>query len=118
MDEYSTGIFSGRILVRPDAQKIDAYQTNNNILISDKATVNTKPQLEIYADDVKCSHGCTVGRLDEEALYYLRTRGIDKDLAQAMLLKAFAEDIVNHIKVASVKDYVNKLIATRLNMED
>ncbi len=118
MDDYSTGVFSGKIYVRPDAQKINAYQTNNNILLSDTASINTKPQLEIFADDVKCSHGCTVGRLDEEALYYLRARGINKELAKAMLLKAFAEEVVMQIKIESVKEYVEGLINTRLQIED
>lgn len=118
MDDYSTGVFSGKIYVRPDAQKINAYQTNNNILLSENASVNTKPQLEIFADDVKCSHGCTVGRLDEEALYYLRARGIHKELAKAMLLKAFAEEVVMQIKIESVKEYVEGLINARLQIEE
>ena len=118
IDDYATGVFSGKIYVRPDAQKINAYQSNKNILLSDGGTINTKPQLEIYADDVKCSHGCTVGRLDEEALYYLRARGIDKNLAQAMLLKAFADEIVIQIHIEPLRAYVEKLIAERLGMED
>lgn len=117
IDDYATGVFSGKIYVRPDAQKIDAYQTNNNILLSGQATVNTKPQLEIYADDVKCSHGCTVGRLDEEALYYCRARGIGEELAKAMLLNAYAEDVLQHIKIDSLKNYVEELIANRLQIE-
>lgn len=118
IDDYATGVFSGKIYVRPDAQKINAYQTNNNILLSDTGSVNTKPQLEIFADDVKCSHGCTVGRLDDEALYYLRARGINKDLAKAMLLKAYADEIVLQIKIESLKDYVHDLILERLNMNE
>lgn len=118
IDDYATGVFSGKIIVRPDAQKINAYQSNKNILLSPTGTINTKPQLEIYADDVKCSHGCTVGRLDEEALYYLRARGINKDLAKSMLLKAFADDIVMHIKIEAVKEYVESLIAERLQLHD
>lgn len=117
IDDYATGVFSGKIYVRPDAQKIDAYQTNNNILLSDHGTVNTKPQLEIYADDVKCSHGCTVGRLDEEALYYCRARGIGEEMAKAMLLNAYAEDILQHIKIDSLKAYVENLIADRLQIK-
>ncbi|HEY5463708.1 MAG TPA: Fe-S cluster assembly protein SufD [Hanamia sp.] len=115
MDDKSTGVFSGKIFVRPDAQKTNAYQTNNNILLSDKASVNTKPQLEIFADDVKCSHGCTVGRLDEEALFYLRTRGISKDHAQAMLLEAFAASVVEQIKIEPLRKYAEQLIAERLS---
>jgi Fe-S cluster assembly protein SufD len=114
MDARSTGVFSGKIFVRPDAQKTNAYQTNNNILLSENASVNTKPQLEIFADDVKCSHGCTVGRLDEEALFYLRARGISKEHAQAMLLKAFAESIIEQIKIESLKEYAEQLIEERL----
>lgn len=115
MDDKSTGVFSGRIFVRPDAQKTNAYQTNNNILISDHASVNTKPQLEIFADDVKCSHGCTVGRLDEEALFYLRTRGISKDHAKAMLLEAYAASIMEQIKIEPLRKYAEQLIAERLS---
>ena len=114
MDGRSTGVFNGKIYVRPDAQKTNAYQTNNNILLSDEATVNTKPQLEIFADDVKCSHGCTVGRLDEEALFYLRTRGISKEHAQAMLLHAFASNIIEQIKIEPLRDYAEQLIVERL----
>lgn len=117
VDEYATGVFSGKIFVRPDAQKTNAYQSNKNILLSDMATVNTKPQLEIFADDVKCSHGCTVGQLDEEALYYLRTRGIPKELAQSMLLQAFASDIVEQIKIEPLRKHVEELIKGRLAVE-
>jgi len=117
IDERATGVFSGKIFVRPDAQKTNAYQTNNNILLSDNASVNTKPQLEIFADDVKCSHGCTVGRLDEEALFYLRARGISKEHAQAMLLKAFAESIIEQIKIEPLKEYAEEMIEERLKEE-
>jgi Fe-S cluster assembly protein SufD len=103
--------------VRPDAQKTNAYQSNKNILLSDSATVNTKPQLEIFADDVKCSHGCTVGKLDEEALFYLRTRGISKENAQSMLLQAFASDMVAQIKPESLRKYAEELIVGRLAVE-
>jgi len=116
IDGYATGVFSGKIFVRPDAQKTNAYQSNKNILLSETGTVNTKPQLEIFADDVKCSHGCTIGQLDEEALYYLRTRGISQDNAKAMLLHAFAEDIVTQIKIEPVQNYVESLILERLSV--
>jgi len=116
LDDSTTGIFSGKIFVRPDAQKTNAYQSNKNILLSDNATINTKPQLEIFADDVKCSHGCTVGQLDEEALFYLRTRGISKEHAQSMLLEAFAEDIVVQIKHEPLRKYVEELIIERLSV--
>ncbi|HJY22551.1 MAG TPA: Fe-S cluster assembly protein SufD [Hanamia sp.] len=117
IDEYATGVFSGKIFVRPDAQKTNAYQSNKNILLSDTATVNTKPQLEIFADDVKCSHGCTVGKLDEEALFYLRTRGISKESAQSMLLQAFASDVVAQIKPEPLRKYAEELIIGRLAVE-
>ncbi len=116
LDDSSSGVFSGKIFVRPDAQKTNAYQSNKNILLSDNATINTKPQLEIFADDVKCSHGCTVGQLDEEALFYLRTRGISKEHAQSMLLSAFAEDVVMQIKNEPLRTYVEKLIIDRLSV--
>jgi len=118
IDEYATGIFSGKIFVRPDAQKTNAYQSNKNILLSDNATVNTKPQLEIFADDVKCSHGCTVGQLDEEALYYLRTRGIGKEHAQSMLLQAFAADIVEQVKIELLRKHIEDLITERLSVNE
>jgi Fe-S cluster assembly protein SufD len=116
LDDSSSGVFSGKIFVRPDAQKTNAYQSNKNILLSDNATINTKPQLEIFADDVKCSHGCTVGQLDEEALFYLRTRGISKEHAQSMLLSAFAEDVVMQIKNEPLRNYVENLIIDRLSV--
>lgn len=116
IDDYATGIFSGKIFVRPDAQKTNAYQSNKNILLSETGTVNTKPQLEIFADDVKCSHGCTIGQLDPEALYYLRTRGISREDAQAMLLNAFAEDIVSQIKIEALQIYVSEIILERLHV--
>ncbi len=117
IDGSATGVFSGKIFVRPDAQKTNAYQSNNNILLSDKASVNSKPQLEIYADDVKCSHGCTVGRLDEEALFYLQTRGISKEHAQAMLLEAYASSIVEQIKIEPLRGFAGRLIEERLKAE-
>jgi Fe-S cluster assembly protein SufD len=114
MDENSKGVFNGKIFVRPQAQKTNAFQANRNILLSDKATVNTKPQLEIWADDVKCSHGCTTGQLDEEALFYLRTRGIDKDAARAMMLYAFAGEITDKIPHAGISAYIDAAIGERL----
>lgn len=118
MDDTSTGIFSGKIYVRPHAQKTNAYQSNKNILLGENATVNTKPQLEIFADDVKCSHGCTIGRLDEEALFYLRSRGIDAEQAKAMLLQAFANDVVEKIKIDSLREHIEALIAQRLLLQN
>lgn len=108
--DSSRGVFNGKIFVRQDAQKTNAFQQNNNILLSEDAIINTKPQLEIWADDVKCSHGCTTGQLDEEALFYLRARGIGKEQARALLLYAFAGDVIEHIKVDAFKEYCVDLI--------
>lgn len=115
VDDTATAVFNGKIFVQKDAQKTNAFQSNKNILLSDGATVNTKPQLEIFADDVKCSHGCTVGQLDEEAFFYLRSRGIGESAAKALLVRAFAVDILAHIKPESIRNYVDGLIAERLN---
>jgi len=114
MNDSSTGVFNGKIFVQPHAQKTNAYQSNKNILLSDAASVNTKPQLEIFADDVKCSHGCTVGQLDEEGLFYLRSRGVSEKMARALLVHAFAIDILEHIKPAAIRNYVDQLISERL----
>lgn len=114
MDENSKGVFNGKIYVRPQAQKTNAFQANRNILLSDQATVNTKPQLEIWADDVKCSHGCTTGQLDEEALFYLRTRGIHRDAARAMMLYAFAGEVTEKIPHPVLREYIDKAISERL----
>jgi Fe-S cluster assembly protein SufD len=115
MDESSKGVFNGKIFVRPNAQKTNAFQANRNILLTDKAGVNTKPQLEIWADDVKCSHGCTTGQLDEEALFYLQTRGIHKETARAMMLYAFAGEIIEAIKHPVIKEYLDTIISERLH---
>lgn len=115
MDGNSKGVFNGKIFVRQHAQKTNAFQSNRNILVSDTATINTKPQLEIWADDVKCSHGCTSGQLDEEALFYLRSRGISEKSAKAMLLYAFAIDVLEPIKNKELKQYMDQQIAERLN---
>lgn len=110
----SHGVFNGKIFVRQDAQKTLAYQSNRNILLSKNATINTKPQLEIFADDVKCSHGCTVGQLDEESLFYLRSRGISEERARALLLTAFAEDVTSQIKLDACREFINRKIEQRL----
>ncbi len=114
LNDTSHGIFNGKILVRQDAQKTDAFQTNRNILLTDSATVNTKPQLEIYADDVKCSHGATSGTLDKTSLFYLRSRGLDKEQAKALLLNAFAQEIVNKIKIEPLRNYIAKQVENKL----
>lgn len=117
MDEKSTGVFNGKIFVRQDAQKTNAYQSNKNILIGKNASANTKPQLEIFADDVKCSHGCTVGKLDQDALFYLKARGISEENAKALLLHAFAIDVLDQIKNEEIRDYADKLISERLSYD-
>ncbi|MEP6736213.1 MAG: Fe-S cluster assembly protein SufD [Chryseolinea sp.] len=114
MDGNAKGVFNGKIYVRPQAQKTNAFQANRNILLSDGATVNTKPQLEIWADDVKCSHGCTTGQLDEEAIFYLQSRGIDKETCRAMMLYAFAAEILDNVKNAELKTYFEGLVGERL----
>ncbi len=111
----SRGVFNGKIYVRPHAQKTNAFQSNRNILLGDAAVVHTKPQLEIWADDVKCSHGCTSGQLDEEALFYLQSRGIDKDSAQGMLLSAFAGEVFDSITDPVLRSYFDSLLSSRLS---
>lgn len=115
LDERSTGVFNGKIYVRQEAQKTNAFQSNNNILLSDDATLNTKPQLEIWADDVKCSHGCTSGQLDEDAIFYLRARGIDEKSAKGMILNAFAGETMEHLHIAEVRDEIQALIDQKLS---
>ncbi len=110
----SKGVFNGKILVRRDAQKTDAVQTNRNLLLSDHATINTKPQLEIYADDVKCTHGATIGQLDRESLFYLQARGIDKDTARSILINAFAGEIVERLEFEPMRSRVESLLYDRL----
>ena len=114
--ENATGVFNGKIIVDKIAQKTNAFQQNNNILVSDKATINTKPQLEIFADDVKCSHGCTIGQLDEEALFYLQSRGIPKKEARALLMYAFANNVLESVRIPELKVRINKLIANKLGV--
>ena len=111
------GVFNGKVFVNKIAQKTNAYQQNNNILLSEGATIDTKPQLEIFADDVKCSHGCTVGQLNDEALFYLRARGISKKEAQALLLYAFANDAMENIDIEPLKLKVAKLLAEKLEVQ-
>lgn len=118
MDGSSTGVFNGKIFVRQDAQKTNAYQSNKNVLMSDNASVNTKPQLEIFADDVKCSHGCTVGQLDDDALFYLRARGLDEKQAKALLLHAFAADILEQVKPEVLRTYLEQKIDARLDIQN
>lgn len=115
LNDSSIGVFNGKVFVRQDAQKTNAYQQNRNLLLSDNATINTKPQLEIWADDVKCSHGCTVGQLDEEQLFYLRSRGINTDSARALMVYAFASEIVERLPVDALKTYLFEAISHKLS---
>ena len=117
LDEKATGAFNGKILVRPDAQKTEAYQSNNNLLLTDEAKMNTKPQLEIYADDVKCSHGATVGQLDDEAMFYMRSRGIGEREAKLLLMFGFAHEVVQHTSIDSLRVRIDDLVRRRLNGE-
>jgi Fe-S cluster assembly protein SufD len=111
LDGRSHGVFSGRIIVHKDAQKTDAKQTNNNLLLSQEAQIDSKPQLEIYADDVKCTHGATIGQIDEDAIFYLRSRGIAEDAARAMLLFGFANESLGRMKVDSIRKQLEALVA-------
>jgi Fe-S cluster assembly protein SufD len=114
IDGHARGVFNGKIFVREDAQKTDAKQTNQTLLLSDHAQINTKPQLEIFADDVKCTHGATVGQLSKEALFYLRARGIPHDEARSLLIYAFASDIVSRIKFEEIRSELDHaLLAER-----
>ena len=114
LDDKSKGVFHGRILVRPIAQKTDAKKTNKNLLLSDDATADTKPQLEIYADDVKCTHGATIGQLNDESIFYLRTRGIGPETARRMLIHAFAGEIIERIVHGAAREELDKLVWDRL----
>lgn len=109
MDDKSVGVFNGKVIVRQDAQNIEAYQSNGNVLLSDNSTVNSKPELEIYADDVRCSHGSTIGQIDEDALFYLRSRGISKDKAKKLMVAAFIGDVLNKIDNEAVRASVDEL---------
>lgn len=114
--DRSTGVFNGKVIVEKEAQKTNAFQANNNILVSDKATINTKPQLEIFADDVKCSHGCTIGQLDESAMFYLRSRGIPEKEAKALLMYAFSNNVLSSVKIPEIKQRITKIIANKLGV--
>jgi len=114
--DKSTGVFNGKVVVRKDAQKTNAIQQTNNILLNDGAKIDAKPHLEIFADDVKCSHGCTIGQLDEKSLFYLRSRGIPKNVAKALLLYAFSNDVLEKIKIPELKIQINTLIAEKLGV--
>lgn len=117
LDDTALGNFTGCIRVRPDAQQTEAYQANNNLLLSEEARINAKPQLVIDADDVKCSHGATVGQIDEEAMFYLRSRGIGKEEARMMMMFGFAHDIIRHVKLEPLRLKIDDLIDKRLRGE-
>nr|HPI86869.1 SufD family Fe-S cluster assembly protein [Bacteroidales bacterium] len=117
LDDEASAVFNGHVLVKKDAQRTNAYQQNRNILLTDKATVNTRPFLEIYADDVKCSHGATVGQLDSEALFYLRSRGICMASARLLLMYAFAAEVISGMTLQALKDRIDEMIRQRLRGE-
>ena len=117
-DDKARGVFNGKVLVSPDAQKTKAFQQNNYILLSNNALVNTKPQLEMFADDVTCSHGATIGQLDEDAKFYLNSRGIGNEAAKAILLHAFASDVIKSVKIDSVRNYIEEILTNRFNQDD
>ena len=114
LNDAATAAFNGKIVVRKDAQKTDAKQTNQNLMLSDDAVVNAKPELQIFADDVKCTHGATVGQLDAEAAFYLRSRGIGPQEARGMLTYAFAKDVIDRVKVAPVRSMLERALFEKL----
>ncbi|MCH7681467.1 SufD family Fe-S cluster assembly protein, partial [candidate division KSB1 bacterium] len=113
LDDKARGVFNGKIIVRPDAQKTNALQSNKTLLLTDDASINAKPQLEIFADDVKCTHGATIGQLDDEAMFYLRARGIGEEMAGAMLRHAFISDVLENIKIEEVRERMDAHIIER-----
>ena len=115
--DKSKGVFNGKIMVRKDAQKIDAFQSNNNLLLSDLSSIDSKPQLEIYADDVKCSHGCTIGQLDQEALFYMRSRGIGIEEAKAVLTYAFTSEVIDKVSISELQKLIRDVLAKKLNVD-
>ena len=114
LDGRSRGVFNGRVYVHPDAQKSDAEQVNRNLLLSKDAEIDTKPQLEIYADDVKCSHGATVGQLDEDMVFYLRSRGIEETAARGLLTYGFASDVLERMPLACVREKLQEQLLSWL----
>jgi Fe-S cluster assembly protein SufD len=114
LDDHSRGVFNGRIIVRPHAQKTDSKQTNQNLLLSEEALINTNPQLEIYADDVRCTHGATIGQLDPQAIFYLQSRGIGREAARQLLTFAFANDITSQIRIEPIRSRLEKTLFHRL----
>ncbi|MEY3425976.1 MAG: Fe-S cluster assembly protein SufD, partial [Bacteroidota bacterium] len=117
MDDSSTAVFNGKVFVRKDSQKINAFQSNANVLLSDSATINSKPELEIYADDVKCSHGSTTGQLDDEAIFYLRARGISEKSARHLMVSAFIGDVLGKIENEKVLEFTHSILKDRFDWE-
>ncbi len=116
-DDSASGVFNGKVIVDKKAQKTNAFQQNDNILVGDKASINAKPQLEIFADDVKCSHGCTIGQIDKNAIFYMQSRGIPIKEAKALLLFAFGNEVINKVKIPALKSRIFKLIAEKLKVD-
>jgi Fe-S cluster assembly protein SufD len=117
LDNEATAVFNGHVYVAPNAQKTNAYQNNSNIILTDKAKINTLPFLEIYADDVKCSHGSSIGQLDQEAMFYMQQRGISKENARMLLMYAFAAEISNNIGIEALRERIDDMIKRRLKGE-
>ncbi len=117
LDDRARGVFNGKIFVAEDAQKTDAFQSNKTLVLSDGATMNTKPELEIYADDVKCSHGATIGQLDRDALFYLRSRGLDKEIARSLMTFAFAGDVISGIRIEELRSAIQRSVFSKLPQE-
>jgi Fe-S cluster assembly protein SufD len=117
IDDKGTAVFNGKVFVRKDAQKINAFQSNGNVLMTDDASVNSKPELEIYADDVKCSHGSTTGQLDEEAVFYLRARGLSEKSARKLMVSAFIGDVLDKIENEDVLNYTHRLLESRFGWD-
>jgi Fe-S cluster assembly protein SufD len=115
LDGTANAVFNGRIIVRVDAQKTDSKQTNKNLVLSDNAVIHTKPELQIHADDVRCTHGATIGQLDAESMFYLQSRGIGKKEARALLTHAFAQDIIDRVKVQSVREDLEHFLNEKLH---
>ncbi len=115
LDGKASAVFNGKIIVRKDAQKTDSKQTNKNLVLSDEAVINTKPELQIFADDVRCTHGATIGQLDSEMMFYLRSRGIGASEARSLLIYAFAQDIVDRVKVQSLQDSLERVLFERFH---
>jgi Fe-S cluster assembly protein SufD len=115
LDGQASAVFNGKIYVRKDAQKTDAKQTNKNLVLSEEAVINTKPELQIWADDVRCTHGATIGQLDGEAIFYLQSRGIGKSEARDLLTQAFARDILERIRVEALRERLERVLFERLD---